>query len=137
MILRHFFPTKTRFNNWESLTKLTISTLDSRTDFTLRILATLFPSLEAASAELTRVVNKFRWLDTSSDECFQQTQCFWLLRKILSQGLRVKISPELRKLDRVSLLIWLISRKGGNLNFKVYYNYKILEALYYAQVKRI
>ena len=137
-----FFQTKTRFNNWESLYKdSTISKLDSRTDFTFKNTGNTVSFSQTASAELTRVVQQISMIGRARTDVFNRHTDASGFKQDFITRTAGKDTPtqNFANLTGVYHLAYLADPQlnfSGNLNFKVYYNYKDTgKTLYYAQVK--
>ena len=137
-----FFQTKTRFNNWESLYKdSTISKLDSRTDFTFKNTGNTVSFSQTASAELTRVVQQISMIGRARTDVFNRHTDASGFKEdfITTTAGRNTPTQNFANLTGVYHLAYLADPQlnfSGNLNFKVYYNYKDTgKTLYYAQVK--
>ena len=137
-----FFQTKTRFNNWESLYKdSTISKLDSRTDFTFKNTGNTVSFSQTASAELTRVVQQISMIGRVRTDVFNRHTDASGFKEdfITTTAGRNTSTQNFANLTGVYHLAYLADPQlnfSGNLNFKVYYNYKDTgKTLYYAQVK--
>ena len=137
-----FFQTKTRFNNWESLYKdSTISKLDSRTDFTFKNTGNTVSFSQTASAELTRVVQQISMIGRARTDVFNRhTDASGFKQDFITTTAgRNTPTQNFANLTGVYHLAYLADPQlnfSGNLNFKVYYNYKDTgKTLYYAQVK--
>ena len=137
-----FFQTKTRFNNWESLYKdSTISKLDSRTDFTFKNTGNTVSFSQTASAELTRVVQQISMIGRRRTDVFNRHTDASGFKQDFITRTAGKDTPtqNFANLTGVYHLAYLADPQlnfSGNLNFKVYYNYKDTgKTLYYAQVK--
>ena len=137
-----FFQTKTRFNNWESLYKdSTISKLDSRTDFTFNNTRNTVSFSQTASAELTRVIQQISMVGRRRTDVFNRHTDASGFKEDFITRTAGKDTPtqNFANLTGVYHLAYLADPQlnfSGNLNFKVYYNYKDTgKTLYYAQVK--
>nr|WP_000726201.1 YSIRK-type signal peptide-containing protein [Streptococcus mitis] len=137
-----FFQTKTRFNNWESLYKdSTISKLDSRTDFTFKNTGNTVSFSQTASAELTRVIQQISMVGRRRTDVFNRHTDASGFKEDFITRTAGKDTPtqNFANLTGVYHLAYLADPQlnfSGNLNFKVYYNYKDTgKTLYYAQVK--
>ena len=137
-----FFQTKTRFNNWESLYKdSTIRKLDSRTDFTFKNTGNTVSFSQTASAELTRVVQQISMIGRARTDVFNRhTDASGFKEDFITRTAgRNTPTQNFANLTGVYHLAYLADPQlnfSGNLNFKVYYNYKDTgKTLYYAQVK--
>ena len=137
-----FFQTKTRFNNWESLYKdSTISKLDSRTDFTFKNTSNTVSFSQTASAELTRVIQQISMVGRRRTDVFNRHTDASGFKEDFITRTAGKDTPtqNFANLTGVYHLAYLADPQlnfSGNLNFKVYYNYKDTgKTLYYAQVK--
>ena len=137
-----FFQTKTRFNNWESLYKdSTIRKLDSRTDFTFKNTGNTVSFSQTASAELTRVVQQISMIGRARTDVFNRHTDASGFKEdfITTTAGRNTPTQNFANLTGVYHLAYLADPQlnfSGNLNFKVYYNYKDTgKTLYYAQVK--
>ena len=137
-----FFQTKTRFNNWESLYKdSTISKLDSRTDFTFKNTGNTVSFSQTASAELTRVIQQISMVGRRRTDVFNRHTDASGFKEDFVTRTAGKETPtqNFANLTGVYHLAYLADPQlnfSGNLNFKVYYNYKDTgKTLYYAQVK--
>ena len=137
-----FFQTKTRFNNWESLYKdSTISKLDSRTDFTFKNTSSTVSFSQTASAELTRVSQQISMVGRRRTDVFNRHTDASGFKEDFITRTAGKDTPtqNFANLTGVYHLAYLADPQlnfSGNLNFKVYYNYKDTgKTLYYAQVK--
>ena len=137
-----FFQTKTRFNNWESLYKdSTIRKLDSRTDFTFKNTGNTVSFSQTASAELTRVIQQISMVGRRRTDVFNRHTDASGFKEDFITRTAGKDTPtqNFANLTGVYHLAYLADPQlnfSGNLNFKVYYNYKDTgKTLYYAQVK--
>ena len=137
-----FFQTKTRFNNWESLYKdSTIRKLDSRTDFTFKNTSNTVSFSQTASAELTRVIQQISMVGRRRTDVFNRHTDASGFKEDFITRTAGKDTPtqNFANLTGVYHLAYLADPQlnfSGNLNFKVYYNYKDTgKTLYYAQVK--
>ncbi|UTX67146.1 hypothetical protein DG474_08440 [Streptococcus oralis] len=137
-----FFQTKTRFNNWESLYKdSTISKLDSRTDSTFNNTRNTVSFSQTASAELTRVIQQISMVGRRRTDVFNRHTDASGFKEDFITRTAGKDTPtqNFANLTGVYHLAYLADPQlnfSGNLNFKVYYNYKDTgKTLYYAQVK--
>ena len=137
-----FFQTKTRFNNWESLYKdSTIRKLDSRTDFTFKNTGNTVSFSQTASAELTRVIQRISMVGRRRTDVFNRHTDASGFKEDFITRTAGKDTPtqNFANLTGVYHLAYLADPQlnfSGNLNFKVYYNYKDTgKTLYYAQVK--
>ncbi|MEW4497836.1 YSIRK-type signal peptide-containing protein [Streptococcus oralis] len=137
-----FFQTKTRFNNWESLYKnSTIRKLDSRTDFTFKNTGNTVSFSQTASAELTRVIQQISMAGRRRTDVFNRHTDASGFKEDFITRTAGKDTPtqNFANLTGVYHLAYLADPQlnfSGNLNFKVYYNYKDTgKTLYYAQVK--
>ncbi|WP_061587145.1 YSIRK-type signal peptide-containing protein [Streptococcus oralis] len=137
-----FFQTKTRFNNWESLYKdSTIRKLDSRTDFTFKNTSNTVSFSQTASAELTRVIQQISMVGRRRTDVFNRHTDASGFKQDFITRTAGKDTPtqNFANLTGVYHLAYLADPQlnfSGNLNFKVYYNYKDTgKTLYYAQVK--
>ena len=137
-----FFQTKTRFNNWESLYKdSTISKLDSRTDSTFNNTGNTVSFSQTASAELTRVIQQISMIGRARTDVFNRHTDASGFKEdfITTTAGRNTPTQNIANLTGVYHLAYLADPQlnfSGNLNFKVYYNYKDTgKTLYYAQVK--
>ena len=137
-----FFQTKTRFNHWESLYKnSTIRKLDSRTDFTFKNTGNTVSFSQTASAELTRVIQQISMVGRRRTDVFNRHTDASGFKEDFITRTAGKDTPtqNFANLTGVYHLAYLADPQlnfSGNLNFKVYYNYKDTgKTLYYAQVK--
>ena len=137
-----FFQTKTRFNNWEGLYKdSTIRKLDSRTDFTFKNTSNTVSFSQTASAELTRVIQQISMVGRRRTDVFNRHTDASGFKEDFITRTAGKDTPtqNFANLTGVYHLAYLADPQlnfSGNLNFKVYYNYKDTgKTLYYAQVK--